>query len=136
MSVPLNEAVVMVIEDEPLNAILATKLLQITGVEQIIICRSGAEARQRIPEIPRIDLILLDLRLPDEDGFMILKTLRDLEPLKDAMIVAATANVMPDDVRAAQTAGFDGFLGKPFNFDRFSSQIARFLEGEHVWEPR
>ena len=48
-------------------------------------------------------------------------------------IVAVTAQVLPEVVSQAQTAGFDGFMGKPLNFDRFPKLIRTLLSGEKVW---
>ncbi len=136
MNRTIEEAVVVVVEDDPLNAILIRKLLQIAGVEQLVICESGRELREVLRQLPRVDLILLDLRMPDEDGYMVLRSLRAMPEMANTRIVAATANVMPDDIVRAEEAGFDGFMGKPFDFDRFRSQIGRILQGERVWEPR
>ena len=136
MSTPIEEAVVVVVEDDPLNAILIRKLLQIAGVGQSLVCESGEELRKALTTLPRVDLILLDLRMPDEDGYTVLRTLRAMPKWAKTKIVAATANVMPDDILHAEEAGFDGFMGKPFDFDRFRSQIIRILRGERVWEPR
>ncbi len=136
MTTLIRQAIVVVVEDDPLNVILIRKLLQIAGVKEAIICESGQELRDHLTHLHHIDLILLDLRMPDEDGYAILKQLRALPTLSQTKIVAATANVMPDDIRRAEEAGFDGFVGKPFDFDRFPSQIERLLQGERVWEPR
>jgi two-component system, cell cycle response regulator DivK len=47
-----------------------------------------------------------------------------------------TANVLSQDEARARAAGFDGFIGKPLNFDRFPQQILALLKGESVWMPR
>lgn len=132
----IHEAIVLVIEDDPLNATLAHKMLEIAGAAQVVVCKSGAEARQALAQLPQVSLVLLDLRLPEEDGYMILHSLRQYPQLQGVPIAATTANVMAYDVQKAEEAGFDGFLGKPFNFDRFPAQIRRLLDGERVWDPR
>lgn len=134
--VEINEATILVIEDDHLNAALVKKMLQIIGVGQVVVCQSGQEARQVLEEIPAVELVLLDLRMPGEDGYMLLQSLRNHPKLSGTPIAATTANVMPYDVQQAEIAGFDGFLGKPFNFDRFPTQIRRLLNGERVWDPR
>lgn len=132
----VNEATILVIEDDPFNAALAQKMLQIIGAGQVIVCQSGQEARQVLEELPVVGLVLLDLRMPGEDGYMLLRSLRSHPKLAGTPIAATTANVMPYDVQQAEVAGFDGFLGKPFNFDHFPAQIRRLLNGERVWDPR
>ena len=81
-------------------------------------------------------LILLDIQLPREDGYTILQQIRTHPKLKTTRVVAVTANVMPQDEARARAAGFDGFIGKPLDFDRFPQQIQGLLQGEQVWMPR
>jgi len=79
---------------------------------------------------------LLDIQLPYEDGYAILSQLRAQPKLKATRIVAVTANILPQDEDKARTAGFDGFIGKPLDFDRFPKQITARLAGEDVWSAR
>lgn len=132
----INDSIVLVVEDDELNATLMKKMLEIAGVKYVVVSTTGDEARAQIRALPHVDVVLLDLRMPGEDGFEILPSLRALLGEKETRVVAATANVMPEDVAQAEAAGFDGFLGKPFNLDRFKGQISRILSGERVWEPR
>jgi two-component system cell cycle response regulator DivK len=129
------QSVVIVVEDDPLNASLVQKMLKMVGIEQITVCNSGVEVRHAVVNLPNVDLILLDIQLPEEDGFAILHSLRLLPSVDQTKIVAITANVMPAHVERARKAGFDGFLGKPFKIDQFRSQLIRILDGQEVWEP-
>jgi two-component system cell cycle response regulator DivK len=83
----------------------------------------------------QLDLILLDLQLPRENGYGILQQIRQHPQLQQTRVIAVTANVMPVDVQRTQDAGFDGFIGKPIDKNRFPAQIQRILDGESVWEP-
>lgn len=132
----LKAKYVLVVEDEPRNAALISVMLKIAGVQHVYECRSGLVITPTVQQMPAVDLILLDLQLPGEDGYQIYKRLRADSAFSRTAIVAVTAQVMPDDVERADKAGFDGFLGKPLNFDRFPSQIQRLLSGERVWDPR
>jgi two-component system cell cycle response regulator DivK len=76
----------------------------------------------------------MDIRLPYEDGYQALNKVRSNTRLKNTIICAVTAEASEDQMRRAQKAGFDGFLGKPLDPDRFPSQITRLLAGENVWE--
>ena len=84
----------------------------------------------------KIDVILLDLQLPHQDGYQVLEQIRRRGQLAQTRVIALTANVLPSDVDRARKAGFDGFIGKPLNARRFPDQIRRVLAGESVWEPR
>ena len=84
--------------------------------------------------LPHVDLILLDIHLPEEDGYQILERLRKDERFHDTKIVAVTADISKANLTRAREAGFDGFLAKPIDVDRFPDQIQRILEGESVWD--
>jgi len=133
--IDFSQCMVVVVEDDPLNASLVQKMLKMIGVENVIVCRSGVETRQAVVNVTDVDLVLLDIQMPEEDGFDILNSLRLLPSMDNTRVVAITANVMPSHVEQARAAGFDGFLGKPFKFDQFRSQVTRILEGQQVWEP-
>lgn len=131
-----DEAYVLVIEDDLDNLLVATDLLQLAGVKHINAQTTGWQGLKLAESLPRIDLILLDIQLPHEDGYAILDHIRAHPKLKATKVVAVTANVLPQDEARARTAGFDGFIGKPLFFDRFPQQIQALLEGEEVWMPR
>jgi CheY-like chemotaxis protein len=131
-----TDPVVLVVEDDQRNADLIKVMLSITGLKQVILCRLGREIAAAVEPYALIDLALIDLAMPEEDGFQVLQRLRPLPTFAITIFVATTALVMPNEVARAETEGFDGFLGKPFDFDRFPGQIRRMLAGERVWEPR
>ena len=132
----LNEAYVLVIEDDANNLMVAMDLLQMMGIKYVNSRASGWQGMKLAESLPRLDLILLDIQLPQEDGYAILKRIRASAKLKDTCVVAVTANVLPQDEARVRAAGFDGFIGKPLDFDRFPQQITRLLTGEAVWMPR
>jgi two-component system cell cycle response regulator DivK len=76
----------------------------------------------------------MDIRLPYEDGYGALKKIRASDHLKSTPIVAVTAEASDEQITKARAAGFDGFLGKPLDPDRFPEQIRRILGGDPVWE--
>lgn len=134
-----REASVIVVEDNADNLFIVVDMLR--EDVQVKYCNARASGRQFFklletqPTLP-VDLILLDIQIPYEDGYAVLQQIRTMPRLRDALVVAVTANVMPQDVSKARSAGFDGFIGKPLDADRFPGQIERILRGESVWEPR
>ncbi|MBN1966439.1 MAG: response regulator, partial [Anaerolineae bacterium] len=97
---------------------------------------SGWQVVQFADTLPRLDLILMDIRLPYEDGYQALRKIRSHPRLRETRVVAVTAEASEDEMHKAQQAGFDGFLGKPLDPDRFPDQVRRILRGEGVWEWR
>jgi two-component system cell cycle response regulator DivK len=125
--------IILVVEDNVGNFVLIARMLDQSGFH----CEwktSGYEVVEFAETLPHIDLILMDIRLPYEDGYGAFRKLRQ-NPKFDAIpIVAVTAVSGVDQMHAAQLAGFNGFIGKPLNPDRFPEQIARVLSGHPVWE--
>jgi two-component system cell cycle response regulator DivK len=137
MTADLADAVILVAEDNPDNLFIALESLRRAGVGYCDGCASGLQLFNLIANLGRpVDLVLLDLQIPVEDGYAILARIRSAPRLRDTRVVALTANVMPDDLAQARAAGFDGLIGKPISRRRFVLQITRALMGEGVWEPR
>ena len=129
----MKDATVLVVEDNVSNFVLIARMLGYLGIH----CEwktSGYEVVEYADTLPRLDLVLMDIRLPYEDGYGALKKIRASERLKETTIVAVTAEASSEQIKKARAAGFDGFLGKPLDPDRFPEQIQRILEGEEVWE--
>jgi two-component system cell cycle response regulator DivK len=128
-----KDTTVLVVEDNVSNFVLIARMLGYLGIH----CEwktSGYEVVEYADTLPRLDLILMDIRLPYEDGYGALKKIRSAEHLKSIPIVAVTAEASEDQMRKARESGFDGFLGKPLDPDRFPDQIRRILSGDKVWE--
>jgi two-component system cell cycle response regulator DivK len=139
MHIEPSEAVVVVVEDNPDNLFIVIDLLR--SDVQVKQCNGRASGRQlfKMLEItPSLqpNLILLDLQLPYEDGYSVLKQIKATPALESVRVVAVTANVLPQDVERVRQSGFDGFIGKPIDIDRFPRQIKDILSGKAVWEPR
>jgi two-component system cell cycle response regulator DivK len=129
-----EEAHVLVVEDNVPNFVLIARLLAYTGVERCEWKTSGWQVVEFADTLSRIDLILMDIRLPYEDGFQALEKVRAHPRFKDTLVVAVTAEASVEQMRRAKEAGFDGFLGKPLDPDKFPDQIRRVLNGQPVWE--
>lgn len=128
-----KDITVLVVEDNVSNFVLIARMLGYLGIH----CEwktSGYEVVEYADTLPRLDLILMDIRLPYEDGYGALKKIRASEHLKSTPIVAVTAEASNEQLTKARSAGFDGFLGKPLDPDHFPEQIRRILAGDPVWE--
>lgn len=110
---------VLLAEDNPINALLATRALERLGAT-VVPARDGHEALARIAEADSadlpFDLALIDIRMPGLDGLETARRIRAGEAGRAPLtLVALTANAGREDERAARAAGFDGFLAKPLN---------------------
>jgi two-component system cell cycle response regulator DivK len=129
-----SKAHVLVVEDNVPNFVLVARMLAYMGVQRCEWKTSGWQVVEFADTLPRIDLILMDIRLPYKDGFQALDEIRKHERFKDTLIVAVTAEASTEQMERAREAGFDAFLGKPLDPDRFPDQIKRVLSGTEVWE--
>ena len=130
-----SEAVILIVEDNLNNFILMTRLLAFLGVKKCEWKASGWKVLEFAETLGKIDLILMDIALPDADGYASLTSLRSNAQFSGVPIVAVTADVSSANVARAREAGFNGFIGKPLDPDRFPNQVRRVLQGEEVWEP-
>jgi two-component system cell cycle response regulator DivK len=129
----VKDAVVLVVEDNVSNFVLIARMLGFLGIH----CEwktSGYEVVEYADTLPKVDLILMDIRLPYEDGYSALRKIRQSLRLKEVPVIAVTAEASLEQMNKARQSGFDGFLGKPLDPDRFPDQIQRILSGSPVCE--
>ncbi len=130
-----KDAVILIVEDNLNNFILMTRLLAFLGVKKCEWKASGWKVLEFAETLGNVSLILMDMNLPEADGFQALASLRSHQRFVDVPIVAVTAHVSRENLSRARQAGFNGFIGKPLDPERFPEQIRRALQGEEVWEP-
>jgi CheY-like chemotaxis protein len=132
----LEDQVIVIVEDDT-NSYLATMdLLKMEGAESIYGCNSSNEAMELVDTLPTVDLFLLDIYMPGETGYDLIKRIRANPKVQASRVVALTASVMYDDIRRMQEAGFDSFIGKPVRPTRFGGQVRQILSGDDLWDWR
>ena len=105
-----KDATILVVEDNVSNFVLIARMLGYMGIH----CEwktSGYEVVEYADTLPRLDLILMDIRLPYEDGFGALRKIRSSPRLRDTKVVAVTAEASVEQMNKSRASGFDGFLG-------------------------
>lgn len=118
---------ILYIEDNFDNRILIKRVLEAEGyiVDEAPDGLTGIQiALERCP-----DLILIDINLPDIDGYEATARLRQMPEVARVPIVALTANVLQGDRQRSLDAGCDGYIPKPINVDELPQQIEAFLNG-------
>jgi two-component system cell cycle response regulator DivK len=118
-------ATILVVEDTPANLALAHKLLRADNhdVLEAATAHAGlALARQHVP-----DLVLMDIGLPDMDGWEALTIIRQDPRTAGLRVIAFTAHAMVGDEERALDAGFDGYLSKPIDFASFARSVGELL---------
>jgi two-component system cell cycle response regulator DivK len=119
-------ASILYIEDDPLNRILIQRVLNAEGYD-VTFAENAAEALSHL-EQKTYNLILMDINLPDIDGYSLTTKLRQMPEYKGTPIVALTANVMKGDRERSLESGCDGYIQKPIDVDSLPDQIKVFLK--------
>lgn len=116
---------ILVAEDNLINQQVARELLSAEGaeVELAINGKVCVETLQRNDGQHGFDVVLMDLQMPEMDGFTATRTIRETLDLKDLPIIAMTANAMTSDREACIAAGMDDHVGKPFDLEHLVQVI-------------
>ena len=114
------------IEDNPVNVMLVEQLVRSLSGLQIASEATGAGGVARA-RVLRPDLILVDMQLPDFDGYEVLRRLRAAPETASIRCIALSANAMPEDIDRALLAGFDDYWTKPIKFKAFLLALERIF---------
>ncbi len=119
---------VLIVEDIEDNLMLIKSLLELADF-RVVEARNGREAIDQA-QAHHPDLILLDMSLPEIDGWTVARTLRQLPDFRSTRIVALTAHAMQGDREKTLDAGCDEFMTKPIDMPTFLPAITKILEGK------
>jgi PAS domain S-box-containing protein len=118
---------VLYIEDNPVNVVLVQELVALRPDVSLSVAVDGVSGVSRaVADVPHV--VLVDMQLPDIDGFEVLRRLKAAPTLADMTIVALSANAMPEDVNRAKQAGFDDYWTKPIDFHAFLRNLTRLAQ--------
>src|SRR5690606_11974350 len=120
----------LIIDDDAYNIYVMERLLDKENISYTAI-RDLSGLVQLLQEEKSINIVFLDLEMPNKDGYEVIKILKKhLNP--QIPIIACTVHTA--EVNRARKIGFSGFIAKPLDLDRFPDQVERILKGETVWE--
>jgi signal transduction histidine kinase/CheY-like chemotaxis protein len=117
---------VLLAEDNAINALLAMELLNMAGLTPILV-KTGLEAVERCRN-HEFDLVLMDVHMPEMDGLVATRTIRQMGRHKDLPIIAMTASVLQDEREACMAAGMNGHLAKPIDTNALYGTLLYWLE--------
>jgi two-component system cell cycle response regulator DivK len=115
------------VEDNFENRVLIRRLLQSVNY-QVVEAENAAQALSLVETINPPNLILMDINMPDMDGYSLTNLIKEKPGYATVPIVAITANVMRGDREKVLQAGCDGYIEKPINVDTFLDQLSEFLK--------
>jgi two-component system cell cycle response regulator DivK len=128
MSENVKSATILYIEDDLSNRTLVKRVLEAEGY-RVVEAGSGEEGLA-VARTKRPALILVDINMPDMDGFEVTAHLRSMPELGPVPIIAVTAHVMKGDREKTLAAGCSGYIQKPIDVDLLPVQVAAYLPWE------
>ena len=120
-----EKSIILYVEDNRENRVLVRRVLEAEGYEMAE-ASNAEDAMLKIYSV-QPSLILMDINMPDVDGYALTARIKAEPGFASVPIVAVTANVMRGDRERSLEAGCDGYIQKPIDIDILSQQIERFL---------
>lgn len=121
----------LIIDDKHSNVEVMTMLLDKEGVNYTTLL-SPRTLLETLDQLSSLDVVFLDLELPNYNGFEVLQDLRRHPLTTSVPIIAYSVHI--SELNEARDAGFDGFLSKPLNMSHFPNQLQKIFNHEPVWE--
>ena len=123
----LEGRTVLVVEDDVRNVFALSSILEPTGV-RVEIARNGREALDALGRAgsdgqPVIDLVLMDIMMPEMDGYTAMREIRKRPEWRRLPIIALTAKAMKDDQEKCLAAGANDYIAKPLDVERLLSLV-------------
>ncbi len=122
---PDGAKTVLHVEDNDDNRILVKRLLQFGGYQVIEACNANEALESIKSNVP--DLILLDINMPEVDGYSLTGQIKATPGFNVVPVIAITANALKGDRERSYQAGCDGYIEKPIDIDTFLDQIESYI---------
>lgn len=126
-----DELRALIIEDDESSIMVLASLLKHLQVATEAFT-TGDDTEAFVANALNSDVVFVDLEMPRMNGYQVLSLLREHPALDSVPIVAYTTHI--SHMSQARNAGFDGFLGKPLDMQRFADQLEQIVNGQPVWE--
>lgn len=122
---PESKGTILYVEDNPDNRLLVRRVL--LSEDYSLLEATDAMDALNILKTARPDLILMDINMPDMDGYTLTAKIKSLPGFERVPILAVTANVMRGDKEKTLEAGCDGYIQKPLDIEQLTREIEKFL---------
>ena len=120
----------LVIDDNSDNLDILVQMLSMQGIDASVV-QDPYQVESVVNSNPIPNVVFVDLEMPGLGGFDLLQFFREDDRFTGVPIIAYTVHV--SEITVVRDRGFDGFIGKPLDADKFPNQIERILNGESVW---
>ncbi|HKT03568.1 MAG TPA: response regulator, partial [Rugosimonospora sp.] len=124
----LDGATVLIIDDDVRNVFALTSALELHGMS-VLYSDNGTDGIRLLTEHPRVDLVLMDAMMPDQDGYETTRAIRRNRNFAELPVVFLTAKAMPGDRESALAAGASDYITKPVDLDELLELMASWVSG-------
>ncbi len=121
----MSKGRILIVDDNVDNQELVRFILERADYE-VMVAMDGNEGLKKTLEL-KPDLVLLDMSMPEMDGWDVARKLKAEPEAAGICVVALTAHILPGDRKKALDAGCDGYISKPLDVPNFTGQIASYL---------
>jgi two-component system, cell cycle response regulator DivK len=125
MASPENKGTILYVEDNPDNRLLVRRIL--LSEDYSLLEATDALDALNVLKTAQPDLILMDINMPDMDGYTLTAKIKSMPGFERVPILAVTANVMRGDKEKTLEAGCDGYIQKPLDIEQLTREIERFI---------
>ena len=125
MASPENKGTILYVEDNPDNRLLVRRIL--LSEDYSLLEATDAMDALNVLKTAQPDLILMDINMPDMDGYTLTAKIKSMPGFERVPILAVTANVMRGDKEKTLEAGCDGYIQKPLDIEQLTREIERFI---------
>ncbi|SDQ09986.1 Response regulator receiver domain-containing protein [Chryseobacterium soldanellicola] len=115
---------ILIVDDDPRN-IFALKLTLKSRGYQIESCTMAREAIQMLQKDNAIDVVLMDMMMPEMDGYEAIRIIRNTPSISRIPVIAVTAQAMPEDRQKSLDAGAQDYVSKPIDIDQLINAIEK-----------
>lgn len=122
----MSKGSILVVEDNEDNLELVCFLLEQAGFE--VLQATDGRAGLDLALLHTPDMVLLDMSIPEVDGWKVARQLKDNSETQKIIIVALTGHTAPGDRMRALNAGCDGYISKPLDIPSFTDQVAGYMQ--------
>ncbi len=123
----IAEKKVLIVDDDVRNIYALTSMLEHWGMD-VLPAENGREALDILARTPGIDVVLMDIMMPEMDGYQTTRAIRELPQFRDLPIIALTAKAMKDDRRKCLDAGASDYIAKPVQGEQLRSLLRVWLD--------
>jgi two-component system cell cycle response regulator DivK len=120
-----TKGTILYIEDNPDNRLLVKRVL--LSEDYALLEAGNAQEALNVLKSTRPDLILMDINMPDMDGYSLTAQIKSMAGFERVPILALTANVMRGDKEKTLEAGCDGYIQKPIDIDLLAREIEKYI---------